>query len=148
MIPLGHKPNKGEKMAKQFADIWGDVEQELHEARGISFDGCHKIYVLMDDRQVEQSAEWGYGEDGSFLVTDLTPEEMFVVVKGWYEGSCALRFVQSVATNEEDPNEGYNSIIPQGYESEFCVSCDNFGTDFGDLCSDCYEEDEEDEEEE
>jgi len=112
MIPLGHKPNKGEKMAKQFADIWGDVADVLEDAKGISFDGCHKIYVLMDDKQVEQSSEWGYGEDGSFLVTDLTPAEMLVVVKGWYEGSCALKFVQSVATDEEDPNKGYDSIIP------------------------------------
>jgi hypothetical protein len=135
-------------VAKRFEDIWDDVEQELYEARGISFDGCHKIYVLMDDRQVEQSAEWGYGEDGSFLVTDLTPEEMLAVVKNWYEGSCGLKFIEAVRTNEEDPNEGYNNLIPQGYEDEFCVSCGDFGTDFGDLCAECYEEDEEDSEDE
>ena len=131
-----------------FQDIWDEVEAELDEAKGISFDGCHKIYILKDDQQVKQSAEWGYGEDGSFLVTDLTPDEMLILVKRWYEASCGLKFVQSVATNEDDPNEGYESIIPQGYEDEFCQLCGESGADYDSICDRCREDEEEEDEDE
>ena len=131
-------------MSQTFEQVWSEVEAELSEAKAISFDGCHKIYILMDDQQVKQSAEWGYGEDGSFLATDLTPAEMLVVVKGWYEASCGLKFVQSVTTVEDDPNGGYDSIIPQGYEDEFCSLCGEIGADYDGTCDDCRE-DEEDE---
>lgn len=133
---------------KTFDDVWFDVRGELDTAKGISFDGCHKIYILLDDQQVKQSAEWGYGEDGSFLITDLNADEMLEVIKGWYAGSCGLRFVQSVATVEGDPNLGFDSIIPQGYEGEFCELCGEFGADYDGTCSDCREEYEEDEYEE
>ena len=133
-----------------FDDVWFDVRGELDTAKGISFDGCHKIYVLMDDKQVQQSAEWGYGEDGSFLVTDLNADEMLTVVKGWYEGSCGLKFVQSVTTVEdgEDPNKGFESLISQGYEAEFCTYCGEIGADYDGVCSHCREDEEEDEEDE
>ena len=92
------------------------VEEYVQIAQGISFDGCHKIYVLMDDQQVEQSMEWGYGEDGSFLAIDLNPEEMLAILKNWYENSCGLRFIEAVTTNREDPNAGFETLIPQGFE--------------------------------
>jgi len=132
-----------------FDDVWFDVRGELDTAKGISFDGCHKIYVLMDDKQVQQSAEWGYGEDGSFLVTDLNADEMLTVVKGWYEGSCGLKFVESVATVKEgeDPNLGFENLIPQGYEAEFCTNCGEIGADYDGTCDNCREDYEEDEDE-
>lgn len=135
-------------MSKTFEQVWEDVRAELDDAKGISFDGCHKIYILMDDQQVKQSAEWGYGEDGSFLATDLTAAEMLTVIKGWYEGSCGLKFVQSVATNEDDPNLGFESIIPQGYEAEFCQLCGEFGANYDGTCDECAEEHDEDEDDE
>jgi hypothetical protein len=130
-----------------FDDVWFDVRGVLDEAKGISFDGCHKIYVLMDDKQVQQSAEWGYGEDDSFLITNLNADEMLTVVKGWYEGSCGLKFVQSVATVDGDPNAGFDSVIPQGYEGEFCELCGEFGANYDGTCDECTEEHEEDEDE-
>jgi hypothetical protein len=40
-----------------------------------------------------------------------------MIVK-WYNGSCSLRFVQAVETNEENPNDGFHSLVPQGADWE------------------------------
>jgi hypothetical protein len=72
----------------------------------------------MDDAQ----AEWfkanynGEGCDDRTFVG--TPEEMFALLQEWYENSCSLKFIQSVTTNEADPNEGFTSLIPQGAHDE------------------------------
>ena len=36
---------------------WDKVEVAVQMAKGIAFDECHKIYVLMDDAQMEQMEE-------------------------------------------------------------------------------------------
>lgn len=128
-----------------FNDIWTDVRTELDNAKGISFDGCHKIYILLDDHQVRQSAEWGYGEDGSFLITDLNADEMLTTLQDWYSQSCGLRFIESVKTVLENPNLGYTHLIPQGYESQFCDACGEDGADYSGYCSDCYDSEDLDE---
>jgi hypothetical protein len=92
-----------------------DVREYTDEAKGIAFDGCHKVYVLMDDEQMELMGEYGYGEDGSFLVSSdqLDPAEMATVAMTWYKQSCGLRFIQATRTNPTDPNEGFVDIISQ-----------------------------------
>lgn len=92
------------------------VEEYLENAKGIAFDTCHKIYVLMDDEQMELMK--GYGYDPLISADDYTPNEMLTTVMDWYEDSCGLRFVQAVYTNHEDPNEGFVSLIEQGAEWE------------------------------
>ena len=91
-------------------------EEYLENAKGIAFDTCHKIYVLMDDEQMELMK--GYGYDPLISADDYTPNEMLTTVMDWYEDSCGLRFVQAVYTNHEDPNEGFVSLIEQGAEWE------------------------------
>jgi hypothetical protein len=39
---------------------------------------------------------------------------MLAQVREWYEGSCSLRFISAVETNEENPNAGFTDLIPQG----------------------------------
>ena len=92
------------------------VEEYLANAKGIAFDTCHKIYVLMDDEQMSEMREYGY--DPLISADDQTPDEMLATVMDWYEDSCGLRFVQAVYTNHEDPNEGFVSLIEQGAEWE------------------------------
>jgi hypothetical protein len=98
-----------------------ETEIAVQDAKAIAFDGCHKIYVLMDDAQVEKMRGYGYGDDdGSFLVTadEVRKVEMLDILKNWYEGSCSLKFINGVSTVDGDPNEGFVDLIPQGAEWE------------------------------
>ena len=98
-----------------------ETEIAVQDAKAIAFDGCHKIYVLMDNAQVEKMRGYGYGDDdGSFLITadEVTKSEMLYILKDWYDGSCSLKFINSVATVDGDPNEGFEDLIPQGAEWE------------------------------
>lgn len=90
---------------------WKRVRQALRQAKGIAWDGCHKIYVLMDDDEVALMRSYDY--DPLLLVADLGVEKAYETVKGWWEESCGLRFVNSVATVEGNPNDGFMDLIGQ-----------------------------------
>jgi hypothetical protein len=81
----------------------------------ISFDGCHKIYILLDDEQVRQSEDWGYNEDGCSIVylKTSTIDKMVLQLISWYDESCGLRFIDAVRTVDGNPNDGYSALIPQ-----------------------------------
>ena len=96
------------------AAYWDKVESALGGAKGIAFDTCHKIYVLMDDEQMAQMKEYGY--DPLISAEDSTPDEMLSTLMEWFENSCGLRFIHAVSTNHEDPNAGFVDLIPQGAE--------------------------------
>lgn len=85
-----------------------EVVEEIPHARLVAWDGCHKIYLAMDATE----AAW-FRENYETVVED-TPDTMLGKVVEWYEDSCALRFVQAVSHNEEDPNAGFRSLIEQG----------------------------------
>jgi hypothetical protein len=85
-------------------------------AKGIAFDTCHKIYVLMDDGQMAQMKEYGY--DPLIAADTTTPDEMLATIKDWYETSCGLRFVSGVRSVDGDPNEGFIDLIPQGADDD------------------------------
>jgi hypothetical protein len=105
-----------------------EVSVAIPEAKAIAWDTCHKIYVLMDDKQVEAMRGYGYGDenDPDSLITkdQMTSQQMLDTVKKWYEASCSLRFVQAVETvaDDVDANEGFTDLIEQGYEEE-CEDC-------------------------
>jgi len=89
-----------------------DVRDACQEAHLIAFDGCHKIYLAMDDEQ----AEW-FRENYEHVFTG-SADEMYNTLVSWYDSSCWLRFIQAVETNAVDPNEGYTNLIPQGADWE------------------------------
>lgn len=62
---------------------WNAVEDAVENARGIAFENCHKIYVLMDTYQVALMREYEY----EFVITDQeqTPSEMLATLKDWFE---------------------------------------------------------------
>jgi hypothetical protein len=100
---------------------WTDVEIVLPHAKAIAFDGCHKIYVLMDNDQVEKMTGYGYGVDeGSYLLTadKMSKREMADTLETWYQESCGLRFINAVSTVDGDPNEGFTDLIAQGADWE------------------------------
>lgn len=88
------------------------LAERLEDAKAIAWDTCHKIYVLMDNEQVELMR--GYEYDPLITSEEQNPEEMFETIKSWYQQSCGLRFVDAVSTNHEDPNLGFETIIAQG----------------------------------
>jgi hypothetical protein len=109
------------------------VEEALQEAKGIAWDTCHKIYVLMDDEQMALMKTYGY--DPLISVDEMNPSQMFDKIVEWYEDSCGLRFVEAVSTNHEDPNAGFEVLIGQFEDQED-----------EDEDEDDYEEEEEEEE--
>lgn len=104
-------------MSAKMKAHWDDVEQALLDgAKGIAFDTCHKIYVLMDDEQMAQMKEYEY--DPLISAEGHTTDELLSMLMEWYDDSCMLRFIQSVRTNHDDPNAGFGDLIPQGAESD------------------------------
>lgn len=84
---------------------WAEVESKIHEAYGMYWDGCHKIYLAMDLEEVAKMKEYGYDY--------YTPD--FDLLKEWFDKSCWLKFVNAVYTNHDDPNAGFFNLIPQGF---------------------------------
>jgi len=89
----------------------------LPDIKAIGWDTCHKIYALMDDKQVELMLGYGYGDD-MIYAADVSPEMLLNTLEDWYANSCGLRFIQAVTTVESDPNEGFEDIISQGADWE------------------------------
>ena len=94
------------------------VYDRITNAKAIAWDTCHKIYLLMDDEQVELMR--GYGYDPIITNEEMNPDDMFSLVQEWYENSCSLRFIQAVSTNHINPNAGFESLVSQfdDYEEE------------------------------
>lgn len=143
---------------------WFEVEGYIRDAKGIAFDTCHKIYILMDDEQMAKMKEYEY--DPLISKAEMSAGEMFETIKHWYAESCGLKFVEAVTTTPDgvDPNEGFETLIEQGAkEYDDCVNCgdedcdgwdcqrercENCGYDDvyeDDLCRDCYDDSQEEE---
>lgn len=142
---------------------WDTVEEYIDNAKGIAFDTCHKIYILMDDAQMAQMKEYEY--DPLYSKNDMDAKEMFETVKHWYAESCGLKFVEAVETVDGDPNDGFTTLIEQGAretdecyicgedncegECEYEDRCEKCGFEDvyeDDMCQMCYEDSQEDEE--
>lgn len=98
---------------------WQEVEQALEKADSIAFDGCHKIYVLMDEASTAEQFSFGYRADsGEMLLRSegATTEQMLAKLKEWFDGSCFLRFIQAVKAPGRNPD--YTNLIAQGEEEE------------------------------
>lgn len=96
---------------------WNKVKSFLKEATSVAWDGCHKIYILMDEKEHHTMVGYGYGEGESMLERIDEPSSAFALVKAWYRDSCDLRFIHAVRTVEvgEDPEDGYTNLIPQDF---------------------------------
>lgn len=95
---------------------WNAVEEACKEAKAIAWDTCHKIYLAMDDEQVDLFREYEY--DPLILADDTTPDVLYAYLREWYESSCSLRFIDAVHTNTADPNAGFVDLVPQFDDDE------------------------------
>jgi hypothetical protein len=92
------------------------VYERIGEAKGIAWDTCHKIYILMDSEQVELMRSYGY--DPLITSDQMSSDEMFELVEEWYDSSCSLRFIEAVSTNHINPNAGFETLSPQFEDQE------------------------------
>jgi hypothetical protein len=144
---------------------WDNVKDYTEDAKAIAFDTCHKIYVLMDDEQIVKMREYEY--DPLITKDEMSADEMFETLKTWYAESCMLRFIQAVSTTAEgiDPNEGFESLIEQGAteydecsecgeeecdgwecQRERCEKCGDDDVYDDEMCRDCYDDEQEQDE--
>ena len=93
------------------------LDEYTNEAKGIAFDTCHKIYVLMDDEQVALQRSYGYGDEpdpGSLITSEqMTGDEMKKQVIEWYQNSCGLKFISAVSTNPKFGDDGWVHVVSQ-----------------------------------
>jgi hypothetical protein len=97
-------------------ETYWKVREYTDEAKGIAFDTCHKIYVLMDNEQVELMRSYGYGEDDPNAIAtsdQLSPAEMATVVMAWFEKSCGLRFISAVSSDTSFGDDGWVHVVSQ-----------------------------------
>jgi hypothetical protein len=99
-------------------EMFDDVREACNSAHLVAFDGCHKIYLAMDETQAQWFRDHYNGTSCDDRNFTGSAEEMYELVVKWYEESCPLRFINSVETNEENPNLGYTNLVPQGAEDE------------------------------
>lgn len=118
---------------------WDKVMDAVCDAKGIAWDTCHKIYVLMDDEQMALMKEYEY--DPLISADTMSKDELLETVQGWYDESCGLRFISAVTTHPSDPNLGFVDLVAQGEDDE-CEDCGESGC--AGVCNDY--DDEEDEE--
>lgn len=85
------------------------VEDALDNAVSITWEGCHKIYIALDEKSHDTFIEYGYDmvavEDKAEAVNQLWE---------WWDVSCGLRFINTV-----DGDDTFHDVIGQcEYEEE------------------------------
>ena len=96
-------------------EFWRGIEKKLDDLRpvALAYDGCHKIYCLVDDRVLEHDTwqDWRRASEDdtssvSFLfVDDLSAKEQMEILQGWYYSSCHLAFVYAISSNSPDHSD-------------------------------------------
>lgn len=95
---------------------WNAVREYLNDAVLIAFDGCHKIYLAMDEAEADffrKNYQPVDEFDNGGVLEGLSPAELYEELTEWWDASCSLRFVQAVWRDSEDPNAGFVSLISQ-----------------------------------
>ena len=67
------------------------VEDILEKAVSITWEGCHKIYICLDQESHKQQIEWGY----EMMPVGDTDEALNQLYE-WFDISCSLRFIHAI----------------------------------------------------
>ena len=92
---------------------WADVQEAVRNATAITWDTCHKVYVLMDEASRDEMI--GYDYDPMVEVGD-DHEGAMNLLRLWWEESCPLRFIDRIEGGVT--NAGITTLIPQGADEE------------------------------
>ena len=87
------------------------LEDIVNEAHSITWDGCHKIYILMDEEQTNKVISYQY--ENIVKASESNPYTMLAWVQDWYDSSCFLKFIDVVYTDENGADEFY-PLVAQG----------------------------------
>lgn len=82
----------------------------IAKSEAIAWDGCHKVYLLMDELQVHQ-----FNEIGAYLITptrDLRPNQWDEFIIDLWDKSCGLRFMDMISTDQYDRDQ-FVTLVPQ-----------------------------------
>jgi hypothetical protein len=99
--------NKPQTEVMNTSTLWSDVQDHIEDTILIAWDGCHKIYMALDDHEA------AYFRSGYPYIVEDSAEAMLATLMDWYDASCGLKFVSGVRYNAEDPNAGFISLIEQ-----------------------------------
>ena len=81
------------------------LRERVTNCEAIAWDTCHKIYVLMDEKEVEKMR--GYGYTSLIESKYVSPAILSNIVLYWYKKSCGLKFINAVN------NDQFETIVPQ-----------------------------------
>jgi hypothetical protein len=85
------------------------VEDVLDKAVSITWEGCHKIYVCLDQASHEQQIEYGYE-----MVAVEDKAEALNHLYEWWNSSCGLRFINAIEGDDQDYGQcRFHDVIPQ-----------------------------------
>lgn len=98
---------------------YADYSRKFVEvAHSIAFDGCHKIYILMDEEQTNKMVEYDYQPVRTDQFSDLLLVKM---IEEWWSQSCPLVFIQAVRSGPE--GDEFFDVVSQmreiGYFDDF-----------------------------
>lgn len=85
----------------------GPVEEAVNNGVLVAWDGCHKIYVAMDQKSADDFRDLEYPH---IVQTDFATT--MSLLNKWWDESCELRFIQSVS-NGGDYCDDFDDLIPQ-----------------------------------
>ena len=86
------------------------IKERLSSCVAITWDECHKMYILMDDNQVKQCESYGYNTFA--YAKENTTFGLYRIILSWYNQACELRMLDAVTTLE-DGEEEYERLIEQ-----------------------------------
>ena len=84
------------------------VAKALEGAFSITWEGCHKIYICMDEESHNQQVEYGYD---MVLVKDQ--QEALSKLYEWWDTSCGLRFINAI-----EGSDTFLTVIAQFEDDE------------------------------
>ena len=100
-------------MEKTVIDL-SPVQARVATCKAIAWDTCHKIYVIMDDKEVSKMIELGY-EGDMLKASEHTPEILMNSILDWYANACDLVFITAVSSNPIDDNSGFEALVEQSF---------------------------------
>lgn len=77
---------------KDISEKWDQVEEKVRDAVAITWDGCHKIYIMMDQAEADKTAGYGY----------TLEKPSFEQIQKWFDEACDLKFISATATGKDD----------------------------------------------